>query len=104
MIPNQNHHPKPSYEADLVLQHPYLQEIAWRIHEDTYNLPRLGVLAVEGVDILGDGEFKGIVYLGLEPTSGIGDELNTCKEANTLKELPADRELELWISVSLRTV
>jgi len=71
---------------------------------DTQTLPHLGVLAVEGVDILNDGEFKDIVFLGLEPTTGIGDDLNTCKETGTLRELKPKEELKFWISLSLENI
>ena len=70
---------------------------------DVQTLPYLGGLAVEGVDILGNGDFKGVVFLGLEPTTGIGEDLATCESTQSLEELTPGEELNFWISLTRET-
>lgn len=70
---------------------------------DVQTLPYLGCLAVEGIDILGNGDFKDIVFLGLEPTTGIGEDLATCESTHSLEELATGEELNFWISLTLKT-
>ncbi|MHB9037258.1 MAG: aldose epimerase family protein [Armatimonadota bacterium] len=69
---------------------------------DTGALPYLGVLYSQGFDFQPDGHFRNELFLGLEPTTGIGDDLPTCDLTNTVQILMPGQELRFWITLSLR--
>lgn len=67
---------------------------------DPDQLPYLGVLIAQGYDPEG-GPFKDEVFLGLEPTTGVGDDLPTCQETGTVAELAPGESTEFWIRLRL---
>lgn len=71
---------------------------------DTAALPHLGLLAAQGHDSLGDGHFAGEFLLGLEPTTGIGDDLPTCLQTGTLRVLEPGAELGFWICLTVEAM
>jgi len=66
-----------------------------------FDLSHLGVFISHKVDLSGDGTFAQRDLLGLEPTSGAGDDYDLCKASGTLKELLPGDDLRFWISLSL---
>ena len=72
------------------------------IQFDIDQLAHLGVLVSEGYDSLDNGEFKGELFLALEPTTGIGDDLPTCKSTGTLKYISPGEKINFWIRLTLR--
>jgi galactose mutarotase-like enzyme len=66
---------------------------------DAIHLPYLGIFISEGYDSLDDGHFKNKLIIGLEPTTGIGDELVTAKKTGTLNSLEPNRQFRFWISI-----
>ena len=68
---------------------------------DTENLPHLGVLIQQGYYPDETSPFKGQLYLGLEPTTGVGDDLPTCASTNTTKKILPGREVRFWIRMGL---
>ena len=70
-----------------------------QIEFDTESLPYLAVLLSLGYGPLGkDG--KSLLF-GLEPTSGIGDDLAMCRATNTTQRIGAGERLQFWIRLSL---
>ena len=71
----------------------------FQIEFDTARLPYLAVLLSLGYGPLGkDG--KSLLF-GLEPTSGIGDDLAMCRATNTTQRIDAGESLRFWIRLSL---
>ena len=58
-----------------------------RFEFDPSELPYLGFLIQQGYDANPAGAFKGELFLALEPTTGIGDDLPTCATTGTVAEL-----------------
>ena len=72
-----------------------------RFDFDTNKLPHLGVLYQQGFDEDPESPFRGELFLGLEPTTGVGDDLQTCQKTGTVAELPAGRTKEFSIQLTL---
>lgn len=68
---------------------------------DTKILPYLGFLACQGFDSLGDDHFAGEFLLAFEPTTGIGDDISTCIQTNTLNVLAPGSSLSFWIRIAI---
>ena len=68
---------------------------------DTAALPYLGVLYMQGFDLEEGGDFAKEIFLGLEPATGIGDDLPTCESTGTVQELAAGDSLSFWIRLTL---
>lgn len=68
---------------------------------DQSQLPYLGVLVFQGYDAFNDGTFKNMIFLGLEPTTGVGDDLPTCHSTNTVATLLPGQEVRFWITMTL---
>jgi len=71
---------------------------------DPVALPHLGVLISQGYDTDDAGPFRREVFLGLEPTTGMGDDLPTCETTGTVKVLQPGQPLRFWIRLSLLTL
>jgi len=71
-----------------------------KVEFDNTNLPYLGVFISEGFDSLDDGNFERELILGVEPTTGIGDELLTCESTSTVKRLESGEEFNFWMTIS----
>ncbi len=71
------------------------------IEFDTRALPHLGILVSQGYDTTESGYWRNVVFLGLEPTSGMGDDLDQCRSNGTLAVLSAGERKEFWITLSL---
>lgn len=70
-----------------------------QIEFDTESLPYLGVLLSLGYGPLGkDGTS---LLFGLEPSSGIGDDLAICRATKTAQKIGAGDSLKFWIRLSL---
>lgn len=67
---------------------------------DTKTLPYLGILINQGFDS-GDGSFKDTLFLGIEPTTGIGDDLPTCPTTGSVQEISPGQEVKFWIKLTL---
>ena len=76
---------------------------ALQIEFDTDALPHLGILLCQGFDAPENPNLQNEILLGLEPTTGVGDDLPTCERTGTLCELPPNQELRFWIKLSLRS-
>lgn len=76
---------------------------AVRIEFDTSTLPYLGVLVSQGYYGPYAG-LRGSVFLGLEPTTGIGDDLPTCESTGTLRRIDPGCELAFWIKLSIEVI
>jgi len=70
---------------------------------DPIQLPHLGVLYVQGYDPA-NGPFQDEVFFGLEPTTGVGDDLPTCHRTGTVAELAPGESKEFWIRLRLLDV
>jgi len=68
---------------------------------DTAALPYLGVLYMQGFDLEEGGDFAREIFLGLEPATGIGDDLPTCESTGTVQELAAGDSVSFWIRLTL---
>ena len=68
---------------------------------DTEKLPSLGILVMQGLGATARPENDFI--LALEPGSGIGDELETCRATGTLQSIPANAEFTFTISLGLES-
>lgn len=84
------------------IQHENLGE-GLRFEFDCQQLPHLGILIQQGYDENPQGEFIGETFLALEPTTGIGDDLLTCKSTDTLAELSPTNPKQFSLSMSLVT-
>lgn len=73
---------------------------ALQIDFDTSALPYLGVLVSQGYYEPYDG-LKGSVFLALEPTTGIGDDLPTCELTGTVSKLEAGQTCRFRISLTI---
>lgn len=60
---------------------------ALQLEFDVAQLPYLGVLIQQGYDPEENGAFKGELFIALEPTTGIGDDLPTCQTTGTVAEI-----------------
>lgn len=72
------------------------------IKADTLQLPHMGILISQGFDTLGDGDFKGRFLLGIEPTSGIGDDLEVCGRTGTVRQLMPGQIMNFWITIGVQ--
>lgn len=72
-----------------------------RVEFDAAQLPYLGVLIAQGYNPLGRDR-EGLI-IGVEPTTGIGDDLASCRESNTSRQLQPGSPLQFQIKYSLRT-
>ena len=83
------------------LKHEFGQnlQITW----DTNVLKHLGIFVSQGYDSLNDGDFEGQLLLGLEPTTSIGDDLETCKNNGTLKILFPGQMVSFWVCFTLES-
>jgi len=64
-------------------------------------LPFLGVLYQQGYDSDPEGAFHSEVFLALEPTSGVGDDLPTCQATGTVCQLQPKEAKEYTIRLTL---
>jgi galactose mutarotase-like enzyme len=71
------------------------------VNFDAARLPYLGVLIAQGYNPLGRDR-KGLI-IGVEPTTGAGDNLSDCRESNTSRELKPGSPLQFQIKYSLRS-
>jgi galactose mutarotase-like enzyme len=71
---------------------------------DVPSLPHLGFLSCQGNDNLGDGHFTREFLLALEPTSGIGDDIETCERTGTLRWLEPGVPLSFWIGIGVEPI
>lgn len=71
-----------------------------KVEFDKTNLPYLGIFISEGFESLGDGNFERELMLGIEPTTGIGDDLATCESTSTVKRLEPGDEFNFWMTIS----
>ena len=71
-----------------------------RIESDSARLPYLGVMISQ--EFGPDGECDGDMILGLEPTTSIGDDLNTSQNTRTTAYLAPGEEQRFWIRFSLQ--
>ena len=69
---------------------------------DTDELPHLGVFYSQGYADSVDKYFKDVVFVGLEPTTGAGDDVPMCGKTKTVKTLPAGEEAEFWIKLRVK--
>jgi galactose mutarotase-like enzyme len=67
---------------------------------DAAHLPYLGVLIAQGYNPLGRDR-EGLI-IGVEPTTGIGDDLASCRETKTGRELKPGSPLRFQIKYALR--
>jgi hypothetical protein len=72
-----------------------------RFEFDSQALPHLGILIMQGYDGRADGHFKDQFLLALEPTTAIGDDLETADSTGTLQTLAPGQELKFWIRLTL---
>lgn len=70
---------------------------------DTRNLPYLGVLYSQGFDADLNGHFRDQLFLALEPTTGIGDDLPTCMQTETVAMLAKGQTANFWIEIFLNS-
>lgn len=68
---------------------------------DTSVLAYLGVLYSQGFDSRPDGHFRDKLFLALEPTTGIGDDLSTCQANGTVRTIMPQQEVKFWIEMRL---
>ncbi|OFX13416.1 MAG: hypothetical protein A2Z18_01470 [Armatimonadetes bacterium RBG_16_58_9] len=66
-----------------------------------FDLPHLGILISQGYDSPYEG-IKSSIILGLEPTTGIGDELPTCECTGSVLRIEPRGEMSFWIRLTLR--
>ncbi|MBI2843665.1 MAG: hypothetical protein HYX78_09725 [Armatimonadetes bacterium] len=71
-----------------------------RIEFDISAVPYLGVLISQGYYGTHTG-LKRSVFLGLEPTNGVGDDLPTCASTKTLQQIEPGQELTFWILLAM---
>jgi galactose mutarotase-like enzyme len=71
---------------------------------DPHKLPHLGYLSCQGNDNLGDGHFVGEYLLAFEPTTGIGDDLETNIRRNTLAILEPGASFSFWIRITIEDI
>lgn len=71
-----------------------------KVEFDNANLPYLGIFIGEGFDCLGDDNFERELILGVEPTTGIGDDLITCESTSTVNRLKPGEEFNFWMVIS----
>lgn len=69
-----------------------------QIQFDTNLLTYLGVFIQIGYY---DGNKIVLPFLGLEPTTGIGDELATCNATGTVQEIKPGQEVRFWTTLTL---
>ena len=89
-------------EGRAAVYHPDVRE-ELQFEFDTDNLPHLGVLIYQGYDTEENGPFRKEIFLGLEPATGIGDDLPTCESTGTIKEIQPDQEVRFWIRLKLQS-
>lgn len=89
--------------GDAVVTYPDSGE-RLRIDFDTEKLPHLGYLSCQGNDNLGDGHFTREFLLAFEPTTGIGDDLETTIQTGTLKVLAPGSTYTFWIRITVEAV
>ena len=68
---------------------------------DPDKLPHLGYLSCQGNDNLGDGHFTNEFLLAFEPTTGIGDDLDTNLRTNTMQWLAPGDSWSFWLRISV---
>ena len=68
---------------------------------DTENLPHLGVLIQQGYAPDEDEVSDRPMFLALEPTTGIGDDMPTCESTGTIKEIQPGQGVRFWIRLKL---
>ena len=68
---------------------------------DPQELPHLGFLISQGFDEDVGGPFADQVFLALEPTTGVGDDLPTCEQTGTLAQLAGGQTKSFSISLTL---
>ena len=87
-------------KAALVVPEPGVRlEIAF----DTQALPHLGVLTFEGYGLLPDAPYRHDIFMALEPTTGIGDELDGCRRTQSVNVLQPGAEQAWWIRFRIKT-
>jgi len=65
------------------------------------DLPHLGFLMSQGFDEDPHGSFAGELFLALEPTTGVGDDLPTCEQTRTTATLEPGETKPFTIQLSL---
>lgn len=70
-----------------------------QIEFDTSALPYLAILLSLGFSV--EGKNGRSVLFGLEPTSGIGDDLQMCRDTHTSRILAPHQEHRFWLKISL---
>ena len=72
-----------------------------RFEFDTRTLPYMGIFAMQGYDKQPDGYFKSQLLIAIEPTTSIGDDLQTALATGTLKRISAGEQIDFWIRLRL---
>jgi hypothetical protein len=72
------------------------------IEFDAVHLPFLGILLAQGYNPV-ERDQQGII-IGLEATTGIGDDLNGCRASNTVKQLEPGETCLFQMQFSLRSI
>lgn len=82
------------------IRHSHVGE-SMQVEFDTGKLPYLGVLVQQGYDTKEKGAFRSEVFVALEPTTGIGDDLPTCETTGTIATIPPGESVQFWIRLEL---
>jgi galactose mutarotase-like enzyme len=72
-----------------------------QVEFDVGRLPYLGLLIQQGYATEETPESQREVFLALEPTTGIGDDLPTCETTGTVAQIPPGESVRFWIRLEL---
>ena len=89
--------------GETTLRHPSTGE-SLRIEFDAQTLPYVGFLIMQGYNADPDGHFKNELLLAIEPTTGVGDTLETAADNDSLLRISPGEEIRFWIRLSLSDV
>ena len=64
-------------------------------------LPHMGIFAMQGYDKQPDRYFKTQLPNAIEPTTSIGDDLQTALATGTLRWICAGEQIDFWIGLRL---
>ena len=87
-------------EGRAVIYHRDLRE-GLQFEFDTENLPHLGVLIQQGYSPDETAASNRQLFLGLEPTTGMGDDLPSCESTGTVREIQPGQEVRFGIRLKL---
>ncbi len=73
-------------------------ETLW-IEFDRQALPQMGIFVFEGYGESAAAPYRDEVFFGLEPTTGIGDGIETARATGTLRELAPGETFTFWIAL-----